>query len=183
MESVGRLHHPQPSASGPATLTARSNADGRYDRRLSRAKKRRRAGNEKLVARLAVPRHHDRHVENIRASTSLSPCVQRKIWVKISPLGRGGCQQSFVIPKDMRSQEGTGPCSFRFIIFELSSQSKPVAATRHRFQSRRRCMISRRSHSPNLLPASGITPTGRKPSDSWRATERTLIPQMQATRV
>src|SRR5580692_10722398 len=92
MESVGRLHHPQPSASGPATLTARSNADGRYDRRLSRAKKRRRAGNEKLVARLAVPRHHDRHVENIRASTSLSPCVQRKIWVKISPLGRGGCQ-------------------------------------------------------------------------------------------
>src|SRR5580692_12121270 len=92
MESVGRLHHPQPSASGPATLTARSNADGRYDRRLSRAKKRRRAGNEKLVARLAVPRHHDRHVENIRASTSLSPCVQRKIWVKISPKGRGGCQ-------------------------------------------------------------------------------------------
>src|ERR1700733_10727711 len=86
MESVGRLHHPQPSASGPATLTARSNADGRYDRRLSRAKKRRRAGNEKLVARLAVPRHHDRHVENIRASTSLSPCVQRKIWVKIRSL-------------------------------------------------------------------------------------------------
>jgi hypothetical protein len=28
-------------------------------------------------------------VENIRASTSLSPCVQRKIWVKISPKGRG----------------------------------------------------------------------------------------------
>src|ERR1700735_3331127 len=56
--------------------------------------KRGRSGNEKLVARLAVPRHHDRHVENIRASTSLSPCVQRKIWVKISPLGRGGCQFS-----------------------------------------------------------------------------------------
>src|ERR1700733_12694793 len=90
MESVGRLHPPQPSASGPATLTARSNADGRYDRRLSRTKRRRRAGNENLVARLAVPRRHDRYVENTRASTA--PCVQLRIWVTFSPLGRGGCQ-------------------------------------------------------------------------------------------
>jgi hypothetical protein len=88
MESVGRLHHPQPSASDPATHTPRSNADGRYDRRFSRAQTRRRAGSEKLVARHAVPRHHDRQVENIRASTSLSPCVRPKIWVTIRLLWR-----------------------------------------------------------------------------------------------
>jgi len=29
----------------------------------------------------------------ILASASLTPCVQLKIWVKISPLGRGGCQK------------------------------------------------------------------------------------------
>src|SRR3984885_2921752 len=111
MESVGRLHHPQPSASGPAPPTAKTNADGRDDLRLSRAKKRRRAGNEKLVARLAVPRHHDRHVENIRASTSLSPCVQRKIWVKISPLGRGGCQKSQTFSRVLSLPTGiASPC-------------------------------------------------------------------------
>src|SRR6266404_311210 len=93
MESAGRLHHPKPSASRRATLAARSHADGRYARRFSRAQRRRRAGNEKLVARLAVPRRHDRNVENTRASTSLPTCVQPKIWVKISPSGRGGCHE------------------------------------------------------------------------------------------
>lgn len=79
------------SPTSPATqviLTARSNADGRYDRWFSRAQMRRRVGNEKLVARLAVPRHHNRYVEDARASASLSPCVQRKIWVKIGSKGR-----------------------------------------------------------------------------------------------
>jgi len=50
MESAGRLHHPESSASHPANLAARSHADGRYSRRLSRAQRRRRARNEKLVA-------------------------------------------------------------------------------------------------------------------------------------
>ena len=41
-------------------------------------------------------------------------------------------------------------------------------------------MIERLSHSPNFLPASGIVPTGRNPSEEWRATDGTLMPQTQA---
>src|SRR6516225_1145183 len=90
MESAGGLRQPHSDATRAASEPAGSNTPGGRAGWVSGTQERRRTRHPNALARFAAPgrSHHD--VETPRSYCALTPGVQPKIWVTISPVGEGG---------------------------------------------------------------------------------------------
>src|SRR6516164_11313036 len=88
MESAGGLRQPHSDATRAASEPAGSNTPGGRAGWVSGTQERRRTRHPNALARFAAPgrSHHD--VETPRSYCALTPGVQPKIWVTISPRER-----------------------------------------------------------------------------------------------
>ena len=89
MESAGRLHQPGSEATRATSKLAGSDAHGGDAGRLPGTQERRRTRHPNALARIAISRATHRNVETPHSYCALTPGVQPKIWVMISPWGEG----------------------------------------------------------------------------------------------
>ena len=89
MESAGRLHDPEPYPARATSELARRGAQGGDAGRVSGTQERWPARHPNALARFAAPRRSHRDVETPHSYGTLTPGVQPKIWVTISPMGEG----------------------------------------------------------------------------------------------